>query len=616
MVDEAGKSQDSGTSKPGKWHKFKQSARNYNQYDWQKEKRQAKAIGSGTKAVAVGSLSYLIVILGFFHYLLRVYSFDPSITLITSLILFVLGGYTLSQRLGKDRLAIWLPMLIFVMWYFVFDSSVEISFLLYFIPVAAIILFLPGFLTKGESAMPELVGLIPVVFLFLDIGLLPLLVEQFSLPITPLMENLVLFMPWWMLFGLFSLPGDVSENHGINLTVNILRVAAVAYIIFIFVAPAIPDVGYQDSLLPEAGEFEAAQQRLRERLPQRENPFISNIACIFSGQYSGVQECVKERQLKSEIKNICEELEGIDPKESPVRYRECLKEEEEKKRNPSGQVAGVIDRTIKEPTTAKLTIETTNVYDIGDTPIPFVAELEIKNPRKQIISAEVTCKFEGRQGKEDVQGRIEGPAGGFKDDFQGTYLCYAEPGTEKFEGNYIIHYEAILRNLETKSRLQRAFIGDISPEEKEKLRREEISKVIRVTDSQGPADLAVLNFDIGHAAGEVIIEDKEYRNILLRSKIENLGGGKILRVKNYFINLPSAGMSVQADSSTFCMQGVVEDATKFKREIPLPTCVIDENYDPNLKNPVLGWLPFEFEATLNYDYQITAKKNLKVTLQS
>ena len=150
---------------------------------------------------------------------------------------------------------------------------------------------------------PELWGLLPVLFLFLDIGLIPWLIENFQLPVTPLLDGLVLYMPWWALFGLFVLPS--SENSTTNLFVSLIRITGIIYIIFVLFVPLVPDLGYDSSLiLPEPGELEEAQERLRERLPQGENPFYSNLRCILSSPQD-VAGCVKARQELALVNSIC-----------------------------------------------------------------------------------------------------------------------------------------------------------------------------------------------------------------------------------------------------------------------------------------------------------------------
>ena len=296
-------------------------------------------------------VSLALIIIGIGAYLLRISTAGASsVAFILSLFLFLLSGIAIAHFAQKDKLAVLVPMLLFVVWYFVFKGNYNPGFLVYFLPIAAGILVIPTLFTKGESITPELLGLVPVLFLFLDIGLIPFLIENLKLPVTPLMQSLVLFMPWWALLGLFTLPGGTSKSTSANALIGFLRIMGILYIMFILIAPAVPGLGYDKSLLPETGEFEAAQQRLRATLPQRENPAWSNLACIFS-EPANVQGCVERRQELSELTSICEKVEG--KVEGTPQFTECINEQRQKKKDVALQVQGTIDPTIKKPTKAR-----------------------------------------------------------------------------------------------------------------------------------------------------------------------------------------------------------------------------------------------------------------------
>ena len=226
---------------------------------------------------AAKNISFLMVILGIVHYIFRVIGASPTIVFSFSLLLFVLSGYALASKTGKDRITILIPMFAFVLWYFVFGRNYDPVFLMYFISIFSVVFILPIVLTKGKSLLPELVGFIPVLFLFLDVGLIAFLVENFGLPVTPFMENLVLFMPWWAFLGLLTLPSEASKNDKLNAMINIVKILGVLYIIFVLIAPAIPNVAFSKMTATEIGQMEDAQQRLKESLPDKEKACCQTI---------------------------------------------------------------------------------------------------------------------------------------------------------------------------------------------------------------------------------------------------------------------------------------------------------------------------------------------------
>ena len=284
---------------------------------------------SRTTDAAITNVSFLIIILGIIQYIIRIYGGGFSAyTLIISLVLFILSGYALAERMEKDRVTILIPMLLFVVWYFVFQGSSDPQFLLYFVLIAAVVIFIPALFTKGASILPEAVGFLPALFLFLDLGLLPFLVDKLGLPLTPAYSGLILYMPWWAFFGLLTLPAEASKSGKVNMLINLIKLAGILYIVTIIIAPVIPNFGLQSGILPSPAQLEEVQAKLREQLPQTENPFISNIMCI--NELTNIAECVKTRQEESGFKYTCTKLNGLE--EGTPAYEQCLKEEREKKK--------------------------------------------------------------------------------------------------------------------------------------------------------------------------------------------------------------------------------------------------------------------------------------------
>ncbi len=590
------------------------------------------AVGRGTQRAAEGTINIASIILLFGGLLKFIFvPSDSGLGLILSVIFFILGGYALSEKLETQRLALFIPMLAFFIWYFAFDALYEPVFLFYYILTVVVVLGFFAAFSRGTSIRPSLLGFVPCIFLFLDLGLIPFLVEELRLPITPLMESLILWMPWWSLLGLLTLPQEISRNNFINGMVGLLKIFGIIYIIFIFITPAVPGMGhFSEAGLPVAAELAAAQERLKEKIPQKENPFVSNMYCLFiKGEYQDVQKCVQLRQEEQELKAFCEEqVKSIaSPSQRGRAFQNCLKEESEKKKREALQAQGTTDTSIRVPTEAKIIIREENLPKVYVPQVPFPFEVEIANPRQQAIQMDVTCTFSKRLGIDSIAGRVDKgiPTDviSFRDQsYSGQFLCFP---LEDLNGSYNFEVELKLLNLHTASRLQRAFVGDIPEEEKERLYREEISRVIREDEALVPAEFAGIHFDLGHAANEIIVENKiiaepsgierRYKPILLRANIKNLGSGKLLRVHGYHIDLP--GFTPKAGQEA-CLDGAIDDKAveAYTTGIPIPVCFI-EDMPADLKQPPqdVGWIAQEFVADLYYDYLITAKQSITVKAQ-
>jgi len=581
--------------------------------------RAATYTGFSQVTDAAKNVSFLIVILGLVQYIIRIYGGGfSSYTLIISLVLFILSGYALAERMGKDRVAILIPMLLFVVWYFVFQGGSDPQFLLYFGLIAAVVIFIPALFTKGASILPEAVGFLPALFLFLDLGLLPFLVDKLNLPLTPAYSGLILYMPWWAFFGMLTLPAEASKSGKVNLLINITKLAGILYIVTILVAPVIPNFGLQSGILPSPAQLEEVQAKLREQLPQTENPFISNILCI--DQLPNVAECVKTRQEESGFKYTCTKLNEL--AEGTPAYEQCIKDEKEKKKNLASQVKGGVDTTIQIPTKAELTLDKNSFPQEYNPLIAYTADFKVENPRNQRMSVTFSCNFTGKSGVPDVEGKIQSPNSDeltqtveFNErNFQSTLLCL--PTTE-LKGGYTIYFTALMQGLDTKSRLQRAFIGTKTSEQKEKLRNTEINKAITISVSVAPAEFARINFELGYAKNEYIIENKPNRNIVLRANIENTGRGNVVSVRGYSfqvdkIPLEAAGFIVDNPA---CIRGVMLSLSGYTgysglaRTIPLPPCLITDMPQELKEMSEDDWERKEFIADLQYDYQLTSKED-------
>jgi hypothetical protein len=578
--------------------------------------------------------AFVLLFLGFLKFLFF-NDLNSGTGLLISIFLFFLSGYALASKLGRYshyRFNIFLPMIYFIVWYFVFKGNIDPEFLLYFIGSLTAITLAAGLFTKGRGVFPELVGFVPAIFFFLDVGMLPFLVDQLNLTITPFMEGLLIWMPWWSLLGLFTLPEDVSDNRGANAAIGIVKILGYMYIIFIFVSPWVPDLGYTETLLPSTEEISDAQQNIQRKIPTTQNPAIARFVCMLE-DIQDVEGCVKRKQAEKEIELFCIDVEGL--KEGTESFEECKIQEKERRKGQTLSAQGTIDRTIKIPTSAKIIFHKDSFPQIADDlSLPFPIELQITNPRRLSIFPKPECKFKSISGDifngEINVGSRDRPVASKEETFSNYYLCRPDHNEVLAPGRYTLIFEVVLEGLETESRLQRAFVGSIEKEDKIRLVRDEISKVITIKKAQVPAEFAGIFFDLGHIDDDPIIEyndredstieNKPYRPVILKGFIKNMGNGKILNVKDYNIDLQGitpqfnplqdgSARSWQGD----CTHGSIPNANLYKRDIPIPTCFI-EDFPEELKNPdeTLEWVSKEFRATLKYDYLLDAKQSFEL----
>ena len=315
-------------------------------------------------------------------------------------------------------------------------------------------------------------------------------------------------MPWWAFFGLMTLPTK-KEGAGAFL-INTAKIVGILYIIFTILIPSVPTVAYaQEGVLPTMTEFEQTQADARKELGKSSsNPAVLNWKCFIEGRYTDLPVCVEEKKEKAEIEYICEHEERYRP--GTTSFKKCISKQTEERNKGVTQVSGSFDPTIKMPTKAELIISDyfpKKTFQVGKTTTTkFPIELEIKNPRKQKdIEVIIECNFvNNRKRGDDYLGKVSG--GNIDEavlaingelEISRTFLCEPDLADGKYlNGSYEINYNATFTNLVTKSRLQRAFIGD----KDEVWKKEWIPKIMSAhfsgsnAQSQAPADFARMNF--------------------------------------------------------------------------------------------------------------------------
>ena len=557
--------------------------------------------------VIVRTVSIILILAGLAQYYLRINLTSVSaIPLVFSIVLFFLAGYALSRKAGhEDVWGVYIPMIIFGFWYFLYGGDYEPSFLVFFLPITFGILSLITIFTKGKSLRPELLGFLPVLFLFLDIGLLPFLVDTLNWPITPLVEGLILWMPWWTFFGLVTLPRGASGNRSLDFFLGSLKIIGFVYILALLVIPAIPNIGYDASKLPQAAQLEAAQVNLRAKLLRGDNPAWTNLKCIFIDP-TDVTVCVQDETNKARYTRECEALGRTD-------MDACIQEQAAKEKE-AGSLQGTASSIVKLATNVKFKEAAkedfpTRSYQPRDI---YPITLEIEDPRSETLNIGMKCDF--KKGSEDVPGEIsiEGQKENIftsKETEKKTIECMP---TQDLQGSYDLEYTATFTGVNTPSYLKRAFIPEVQDYQAKKDLQDQIESAefpqSKDALSQSPEDFARMNFKFGSGTGSnpVISVGEAVR---FSWGIENLAHGKILRINSYsFDDMINEGFNLDSSreiGDADCLQGgqVLVPETKIT---VLKSCWLDL---PGDMKSIEEYRVQTFAATFNYDYELTHTVN-------
>lgn len=602
-------------------------------YDQERELAQAQALKRGAQSVGRGvsraagavsapmlaaakTSSVLLLLLGIVHFFLRYFYGTSTSVFILSLVLFLIAGFALAARLEKERIAILLPMLLFVIWYWVFNASISLSIILGFLIIGGIIFGLVALLSKGESIAAELMGLLPVLFLFFDVGLIPFLVEKLNLTITPLIEVLVVYMPWWAYLGLFTLPEHSTDSKFLGGFLGLLKVVGFLYIMLLVISVAIPGVGYEDTtttVLPSIEEFEQAQGRVRERIDAGESSFISNLICLTSDP-TNLNGCVTMRQTKSRYQVLCKSKEEV--KQEVVSLEDCVAEEEKK---ATVQVAGAVDKEVK-PTVARVEIPPAPLQYMA-RPV-YSATLNVENPRSLDLSFVLNCTF--KKGAVVIPGEVsaqgttaqEVPLSTKAEVAQIPLTCSpAKDFTDKEKTAYVMTVQATIKKMMTESSLKRAFLGQVSEAERVKLTtqvvRDRFSSAQKVY-SQAPAEFARINFGFGSPEQNPVVTSTDIPRFV--SSVENVGGGKIVAIESYSYSLAERGFSVRSGQQDCLSSKVIQLPGDAPSSFGLGTCFLTLPGD--LSN-FQGTPKVEtFFAQLVYDYSISREATVQVQVVS
>ncbi len=576
------------------------------------------AVGSSAAAVgkpmlaAAKSSSTLLLILGVAHYFLRYFYSDSSSLFVLSFVLFLVAGFALAARLEKERVAILLPMLMFVIWYWVFDASISMDIILSFLIIGGSIMLLVAALTKGGSVIAELAGFVPVLFLFLDVGLIPFLIEKLDLTITPLIEALVLYMPWWAYLGLFTLPEHPTDNKFLNGFLGLLKFGGIIWIVILVLSVSIPGVGYEDvsttKVLPSIEQFEDAQARVKAKIGPGEL-FLTNLKCL--GDLTDFANCVAQGKDKAQLEATCKETEDV--KSGATSLDDCVIEEQKKAQIAKSQAGSSVDTKV-EATTLKVEIPQVNLQSVAKPAI--AVNLLVENPRQLSLDLIVNCTF--KKDSTVIKGEVsEGGAAAEQLPLKVTsdtaqLLLYCSPAKDleaKEITSYTVVVEAMVKGMITTSSLRRAFIGTVLREQKEsivKTVKADHFKSTQDVESKAPAEFARINFAFGSPEkNPVIASDDKLR---FSSNVENVGGGRIIAINSYSYDLSERGFSSSSANCLPFQKKTIPENVRTKIDLgvcPLtaPSDLSNFKSDPQVQT---------FFATLNYDYAVKAQGTVQV----
>jgi len=570
---------------------------------------------------AARSISWVMVVVGVIEFILKnVLGYGQLITVL-SIILFIMAGFALAARLGKDKLAIFIPMILFVIWYFLYSATFDPAFLAVYLSVGFGIMALFGIISKGQSVISSLAGFLPCLVLLVDVGYLALLVGKVGIPVTNFMVGLLKYMPWWAFFGVMTLPTE--EGGRGNALIQLTRIAGIVYIVFVLIAPVFPNIGREDlNALPGLAEAQQAQKDLQEQFSTCENEQRSyRLECIGqsfgkifdTGETFSVDNCIAEKTKECEIDFQCLTQQGLQANSANRRtpaYMECKASFTAK----GGQsVVGIKDETIKEAMTAKFSDRKslTGQYRSGDFlhPIDFMVE----NPRNDDFNVLFSCGFTSTiDSKLKVPGTIiasgaQGNLLNVKDkSVKSTVAC--KPQLTLVKGKYKIEYQAELQGIQSFARLQRAFIA---PQASERERENLIKRIMQLHFpgqkylSQAPAGLFEVQWSFGQEDAPIV----ESGNILpLAIVLRNTGQGEIETVNWYRINME--GFSTDPND---CLAGtniaLLQDTKVAK--VDLNFCYIT-GLPIDLSTLSQDYAYREYTAEANLNYLIKATDNVEV----
>ncbi|HLD00802.1 MAG TPA: hypothetical protein VJC39_03595 [Candidatus Nanoarchaeia archaeon] len=499
---------------------------------------------------------------------------------------------------------------LFTAWYFILGAASIKSILIYIIPILIAGALIRGFFESfskresfGAGSVDELkYGLISILIFLLDSGLVQWAAQE-GVAVPEIIIQILAWIPLWTYVGLFFM---ISDQEGTWLN-KIAGAAGIAYLVLVILFLAPSSTGGEDQgLIPSPEELAGAREGLQDAVTSCENQRPKFAwSCFFGDLFSAHKtgDCVEDKVEQCKLDYQCVKIEKN--RKGTAAYKRCIQDEIERQKN-SILVSGIKDPTM----TKKMTVEFNQVdremqFPSGNK-IRHSVNLELENPRLEEINLVLGCKFYplsntknvliGEVVPKDIKITSE--------ENERTVTCTLPEGQELKPGKHKVEYEVIMSELITWSRLQRAFIDGNLPEEEKQRLREDIKQLHFSGSkylSQAPEDLVQIQWGMGITLDNPIIEsDKE---LVLSSNILNKGGGEIITIDSYLIDLPPGFIA----DDPLCLQGfnvvLPTGKTASKKPIYLPLCYL-QSIPPDLATPALDYAYREFRAFAKYGYKL------------
>jgi len=524
----------------------------------------------------------------------------PALAIGMAAFFMVYSGFFILKGQGM------ITIILFLIWYLFLGGVRDINAIRFFIvPFFLLGMIIHAFANKlshnsfREGLVGELKGaFIPILFFFLDIGLIDFL-TNYGLRIDGIAKNLLNFTPWWAFFGLATTRKD-------NALITTCKFFMIAYI-FAMLFVGFPTVVYgQDSqTVPGAEElFQASLERRSEA--KAENPLISQLRCLPAG--ADYSECLKERQLQSQAEANCKN-NGVSPND--LGWQDCVDNEKEVlQKTPlrSTDDASRVDYLKAEFVRVDFNTFPSPTYEKQEN---FPATLIIENPNRQNLGVEVNCGFQ--KGSKTVTGEVvlNGKQVTSYSTNRGkeSLKIFCKPSEPLSEGRYALKIETTLMNIVTDSSLKRAFVkNDIYREKFEDAIKSSAFSVFDAGSSKSPAEFARLNFAFGNFERDpIIVADQP---VSFDASIENIGRGKVSRIRTYlFSSLIEEGFFATSGDLN-CLQGGDTIFPKSSRSFHLASCFLE--LPSHLREFNDDYLVETFVAELVYDYTLEQDTGIQI----